>query len=82
MFGDTTWTVCRGLEVYEEVDSKEAEDENGLAIASPLPEDWLAPEAGATYRRYSTLLPDSSGNTGGISLAGSTAVSPHSLWGE
>lgn len=51
MFGDTTWTVCRGLErdlIYEEVDSKEAKDENGLAIVSLLPEDRLAPEAGAT----------------------------------
>lgn len=58
MFGDTTWTVCRGLEsdlIYEEVNSKETEDANGLSIVSLFPEDQLALEAGATYRRYATL---------------------------
>lgn len=77
MFGDTTWTVCSGLRselIYDEVDSKEAEDASGPSTVSLLPEGRLAPEAGATYRRYSQhfLLPDSSG---------STAVSPHSLSG-
>lgn len=86
MSGDTPWTVCSGLRsdlIYDEVDSKEAEDASGPSTVSLLPEGRLAPVAGATYRRYSQhfLLPDSSGSTGGISLAGSTAALPHSLSG-
>lgn len=52
MFGDTTWTVCRGLgsdPIYEEVGSKEAEDANGPSMASLFPENRLVLEAGATH---------------------------------
>lgn len=64
------------------------EDASACPIVSLLPEDQAALEARGTRRRcliQHCLLPDSSAVSGnasyGISLAGSTVVSPHSLCG-